>query len=86
MLPSTWKKGTSGRFGDVIFRTEAPYSARVRPIAGPAIIRQSSRTRMPLRIWGRLVVWDDVRAKGAGGELDSRFLIVHGGSFRSAFP
>lgn len=86
MFPSTWKKGTSERKGEDIFKTVAPYSASVLPIAGPAMILQSSRTRIPLRIWGGLLAWSAVEVKGAGGEMDSSGFSVHGGSFRSAFP
>ena len=52
VFPSTWKKGTSERWGEVTLITCAPYSASVRPMAGPAMMRQSSRTRMPDSICG----------------------------------
>jgi hypothetical protein len=68
--------------------TEAPYSASVRPIEGPAMMRQSSRTRIPDR--GCEVLFKVQRkfvgVKGAGGDRASRELTVHGGKERRAFP
>lgn len=68
--------------------TEAPYSASVRPIAGPAIMRQSSRTRMPARTWGLVIAPDGLMlsGNGAGGEASWRGLISNGGSLSSVRP
>jgi hypothetical protein len=68
--------------------TEAPYSASVRPIEGPAMMRHSSRTRTPER---GCDVWFEVQpkfigVKGAGGDTSSRELTVHGGNERRTLP
>ena len=52
MLASTWKNGTSGKVSsEVTLITVAPYSANILPMVGPAIIRQSSSTLTPSRIF-----------------------------------
>lgn len=63
--------------------TVAPYSARIREIVGPAMMRHSSRTLMPSRTRGL----DNVGAgKGTGGEVFSSGDTVHAGSFAAAAP
>lgn len=69
--------------------TCAPYSASVRPIAGPAIMRQSSRTRIPERTWGLEVGvtggW--LGGRGVRGEVSEASLVSsHGGFERSFLP
>ena len=88
VLPSTWKKGTSERVGQVTFMTWAPYSARVRPMAGPAMMRHSSRTRMPDRGWGfeEGIPEAVCGGKGAGGELSLSLVSSTGGFERSVLP
>ena len=71
----------------MILMTWAPYSARVRPMAGPAMMRQSSRTRIPERIWG--LIWGDGNrgdVKGVGGELSSSRVSFQGGVFMRVRP
>lgn len=81
MLPSTWKKGTSLRPGPVILRTSAPYSARMRPITGPAMMRQSSRTLMPERMRPSVGL-----GRGWRGVEDSRLSTVQGGRLMLVLP
>lgn len=67
--------------------TCAPYSASVRPIAGPAIIRHISRTRIPVRICGLDV--EDTEAKagnGTGGDSSCSRFSSHGGVDRRVRP
>ena len=71
----------------MILRTEAPYSASVRDITGPAITRLRSRTLIPVRIWGFCAEEDTEEVvKGAGSESDSNISIENNGSLLSAFP
>lgn len=88
MLTSTWKKGTSGRLGEVTFKTEAPYSASVRPMEGPAMMRQSSRTRMPESGCSELFKEEHefVELKEVSGDTSSSWVSVHGGMERRDFP
>ena len=83
MLPSTWKKGTSERLGLVIFKTSAPYSARIRVIVGPAMIRHISSTLTPLRIF---LLSLGAFGNGVGGRLPGRRLTFHAGSWTLSFP
>lgn len=73
MLPSTWKNGTSLRFGLVILSTVAPYSARIRAIVGPAIMRHISKTLIPDK--GRLSL---AAGSGQGGVDSSRGITDQG--------
>jgi hypothetical protein len=69
--------------------TCAPYSASVRPIAGPAMIRQSSRTRIPDRTWGLVVgiIGGAGRGRGVRGEVsEGNFVSSHGGIERRFRP
>lgn len=84
MLPSTWKKGTSLRLGLVIFSTSAPYSARMRVMMGPAMMRQSSRTLMPSSTFtGSSLV---AKFRGQGGVSFSRLVTDQGGNFMLVMP
>jgi hypothetical protein len=59
-------------------------------MAGPAMMRQSSRTRMPVKICGlpfeAVDEEQDMGRKGAGGEACSRGVTVHGGRERRWRP
>jgi hypothetical protein len=76
MFPSTWKKGTSLSPGPVTLSTSAPYSPRIRPIVGPAMMRHNSRTLIPSRILGVFVVGG---GNDIGGELSSSCVTAQSG-------
>lgn len=82
--PSTWKNGTSLRLGDVILRTSAPYSARMRVTVGPAMILQSSKTLIPCRICG--FEFGFIGGNGIGGVVFSRGSRSHKGVFCISWP
>ncbi len=70
----------------MILSTEAPYSANVREITGPAITLLRSRTLMPASTWGFSVEFASVGANGAGGECDSSLSSENRGSSLIALP
>lgn len=88
MLPSSWKKGTSLRCGQLILSTSAPYSARIRPMVGAAMMRLTSSTLIPAS--GRLCAASPVgfmgRRKGAGGVVVSMASTLQGGELEFALP
>ena len=83
MFPSTWKNGTSERLGLVIFRTSAPYSDRMRVTVGPAMMRHSSKTLIPSRMFLLPV---RLAGNGVGGRLPLRRDTFHGGSCTLSAP
>ena len=65
------------------FRTLAPYSAKIRPIVGPAMIRHSSRTLIPCNNVEEL---GEEGGRGTGEVTVSSEVTVHVGVLKDETP